>query len=195
MSYQSLPDLARGLVGATAGDVDGNMRSAERAAEVRDVSFYFAKVEALLTVRQIHWHRAGVDIIKRDPPEDILGTIPKHDNGGVFGFVDNFSVATQEATRRQCNDTIAAVPSRKNILQGLRCHEAEIVRRQVTVSKALNRYSKETLGLDNQIEESKFEKSCQPCAHSGLADAADASEEDAHVAPFDESLPILVNHR
>src|SRR6266852_6242717 len=62
--YQSLPNLARRFVGATAGDVDAHMRSAEGAAEVRDVSFYFAKVEALLTIRKIHWHRAGVDIIK-----------------------------------------------------------------------------------------------------------------------------------
>jgi hypothetical protein len=69
------------------------------------------------------------------------------------------------------------------------------VRGQVTVSKALNRHFEETLGLDIQIEESKFEKSRQPRAYRGLADAADTSEEDAHVAPFDESLAILVNHR
>ncbi|HET9534917.1 MAG TPA: hypothetical protein VFP43_06190, partial [Mesorhizobium sp.] len=33
------------------------------------------------------------------------------------------------------------------------------MRAQVTVSKALNRHSEETLGLDIQIEESKFEES------------------------------------
>jgi hypothetical protein len=69
------------------------------------------------------------------------------------------------------------------------------MRGQVAVSKALNRHSEESLGLDIQIEEPKFEKSRQPRAYRGLADAADASEEDAHVAPFDESLLILVNHR
>jgi hypothetical protein len=52
----------------------------------------------------------------------------------------------------------------------------------VTVSKALNRHSEETLGLNIQIEESIFEKSRQPRAYRGLAEAADASEEDAHVA-------------
>src|SRR6266436_9783865 len=127
---QSVPNLARRLVGATGGDVDGYMRPEAGAAEVRDVSSYFAKVEALLTIRQTHWHPAGVDIIKRDPPEDILGSIPKHDNGGVSCLVDNFPVATQQAARRQRNDAIAAVLSRENILQGLRRHEAEIVRRQ-----------------------------------------------------------------
>jgi len=50
------------------------------------------------------------------------------------------------------------------------------MRGQVTVSKALNRHSEETLGLDIQIEESKFEKSRQPCTYRSLADAADAGE-------------------
>ena len=65
------------------------------------------------------------------------------------------------------------------------------MRAQVSVSKALNRHSEETLGLDIQIEESKLEKSGQPRAYRRLADTADASEEDAHVAPFNESLPIF----
>jgi hypothetical protein len=160
------------------------MRSAEGAAEVRDVSFYFAKVEALLTIRQIHWHQAGVDIIKRDPPEDILRNILKHDNGGVSRLVDNFPIATQQATRRQRNDAIAAVLSRENILQGLRCHEAEIVRRQVTVSKTLDRRSEETLGFSIQVEKAIFKETSQLRAYSGLADTADASEEYAHVATF-----------
>jgi len=76
------------------------------------------------------------------------------------------------------------------MFQGLRPREAEIVRRQMMVSKALNRHSEETLGLDIQIEESKLEKSRQPCAYRRLADTADAREEDAHVAPFNQSLPI-----
>ena len=50
------------------------------------------------------------------------------------------------------------------------------MRGQVTVSKALNRHFEETLGLDIQIEESKFEKSRQPCTYRSLADAADAGE-------------------
>jgi hypothetical protein len=45
---QCVPDLARRLVGATAGDVNGHMRSAEGGAEVGDVPFYFPDVEALL---------------------------------------------------------------------------------------------------------------------------------------------------
>src|SRR6266704_2004212 len=54
---QCVPDLARRLVGATAGDVNGHMRSAEGTAEVGDVPLYFPKVEALLTIRQILLHR------------------------------------------------------------------------------------------------------------------------------------------
>jgi hypothetical protein len=47
----------------------------------------------------------------------------------------------------------------------------------------------------SQYPNRKCDKFRQPCAYRGLADAADAGEEDSHVAPFDESLPILVNHR
>src|ERR1700730_11768811 len=72
------------------------------------------------------------------------------------------------------------------MLEGLRPCEAKTMRGQVAVSKALNRHSEETLDLDIQIEERKSEESRHPCAYGGLADAADASEEDAHVAPFDE---------
>src|SRR5258707_11478379 len=108
-----------------------------------------------------HWHPAGVDIIKRDPPEDILGSTPKHDNGRVSCLVDNFPVATQQAARRQRNDAIAAVLSRENILQGLRRHEAEIVRRQVTVSKTLDRRSEETLDFNIQVEKPIFKEASQ----------------------------------
>jgi len=76
------------------------------------------------------------------------------------------------------------------MFQGLRPREAKTMRAQVTVSKALDRHSEETLGLDIQIEESNLEKSSQSRAYRRLADTADASEEDAHVAPFNESLPI-----
>ena len=61
------------------------------------------------------------------------------------------------------------------------------MRGQVTISKALNRHSEETLELAIQIEEPKSEESRHPCAYGGLADAADASEEDAHVAPFERA--------
>ena len=63
------------------------------------------------------------------------------------------------------------------------------MRRQVSVSQLLNRHSIKALRLDIQIEEANSEKFRQPCANCGLADAADADEEDAHVAPFGESLP------
>jgi len=69
------------------------------------------------------------------------------------------------------------------MFQGLRPREVKPVRAQGTVSKALNRHSEETLGLDIQIDEPKFEKSRQPRAYCPLADTADASKEDAHVAP------------
>lgn len=188
--HQSVPNLARRLVGATAGDVDRHIRSAEGAAEVRDVSFNLAKVASLLTIRQIHWHRAGVDIVKRDPVEDILRNILKHDNGGVSRLVDNFPVAAQQATRRERDDTIAAVLSRENMLQGSRCHEAEIVRCQVTVSKTLDRRSEETLDFNIQVEKPILKQASQLLAYSGLADAADASEKYTHVATFDESCAI-----
>ena len=188
--HQRVPNFARRFVEATAGDVDGQIRSAERAAEVRDVSFYLAKVEALLTIRQIHWHRAGVDIVKRDPVEDILRNIPKHDNDGVSRLVNNFPVGAQQSTRRERDDTIAAVFSRENMLQGLRCHDPEIVRRKVTVSKTLDRRFEETLGFNIQVEKPIFKQASQLLAYSGLADAADASEKYSHVATFDEACAI-----
>src|SRR5436853_2235940 len=45
-SCQCIPDLARRLLGATAGDVNGHMGSAEGTAEVGDVPLYSPKVEA-----------------------------------------------------------------------------------------------------------------------------------------------------
>src|SRR5262249_26849167 len=100
----------------------------------------------------------------------------------------------QQPAWRQRNHTMTAVLARENVLQGLRHCEAKTMRRQVSVSQALNRHSIETLRLDIQIEEANSEKFRQPCANRGLADAADAGEEDAHVAPFGESVPILVSH-
>jgi hypothetical protein len=76
------------------------------------------------------------------------------------------------------------------MFQGLRPRKAEIVRRQMMVSKALNRHSEEALGLDIQIEKPKFEKPRELCAYRGFADAADAGEKYAHVAPTSESCPI-----
>jgi hypothetical protein len=77
------------------------------------------------------------------------------------------------------------------MFQGLRRREAEILRRQMMVSKALNRHSEETLGLDIQIEKPKFEKPRELCAYRGFADAADASDKYAHVSSTGESCPIL----
>ena len=92
---QCVLDLARRLVGATAGDVSEHVRSAKGAAEVGNVSFYFPEVEVLLMIRQILMHRAGVDVVKRDPLENILRHVPKHDYSGVSRLVDNFPVAAQ----------------------------------------------------------------------------------------------------
>ena len=116
---QRVLDPARRPVGVTAGDVKRHVRSAKGAAEVGDIPLYFPAVEVLLTIRQIPLHRAGVDIVKRDPLENILRRISKHDNGGVPRFVDNLPVATEEPTRRQRNDAIAAVLPRKYVFQGL----------------------------------------------------------------------------
>jgi hypothetical protein len=74
------------------------------------------------------------------------------------------------------------------MFQGLRLRAAEIVRREMMVLKALNRHSEETLGLNIQIEKTKFEKPRELCAYRGFADAADASEKYAHVAPPSEKL-------
>ena len=95
------------------------MRSAEGTVEVGDITLYFLQVEAPLTIRQMLLQRAGVDVVKRDPLENILRRISKHDNGGVPRFVDNLPVATEEPTRRQRNDAIAAVLPRKYVFQGL----------------------------------------------------------------------------
>ena len=59
------------------------------------------------------------------------------------------------------------------------------MRRQVSVSKTLDRLSKETLGFNIQVEKPIFKEAGQSRAYSGLADTADASEEYAHVAAFD----------
>ena len=91
----------------------------------------------------------------------IFSGIPKHDNGGVSCLVDNFPIATQQATRRQRNDAIATVLSRENIPQGMRRHEPEIVRRQVTVSKTLDRRSEETLDFNIQVEKPIFKEASQ----------------------------------
>jgi hypothetical protein len=76
------------------------------------------------------------------------------------------------------------------MLQGSRCHEAEIVRCQVTVSKTLDRRSEETLGFNIQVEKPIFKQASQLRAYSGLADAADASEKYTHVATSHESCAI-----
>jgi hypothetical protein len=74
--------------------------------------------------------------------------------------------------------------------QGLRSCEAETVRGQETALQPLKRHSEETLGLGVQIEKSKFEQAGELFAYRALANAADTSEEYAHVAPMDESCAI-----
>jgi hypothetical protein len=76
------------------------------------------------------------------------------------------------------------------VLQGLRRRAAEIVRRQVTASKTFDRCFEETLGFNVQVEKPIFKETSEFCAYCGLADTADASEEYAHVATFDESCAI-----
>ena len=44
--------------------------------------------------RQILLHRAGLDVVKSDSPENILRCIPKYDRGGVSRFADNFPEGT-----------------------------------------------------------------------------------------------------
>jgi hypothetical protein len=69
----------------------------------------------------------------------------------------------------------------RDVFQGLRRREAEIVRRQVTVSKTFDRHSEETLGFSIQVEKPIFKEASQLYPYSGLADTANASEEYAHV--------------
>jgi hypothetical protein len=64
------------------------------------------------------------------------------------------------------------------------------LRRQVTVSKALNRRLEETLGFDIQVEKTTFKETSQLCPYGGLANTADASEEYAHAAMLDECRAI-----
>ena len=95
------------------------MRPAVGTVEVGDITLYFPQVEAPLSIRQTLMQRAGVDIVKRDPPENILRRISQHENGGVPHSVDNLPVATQQPARRQRNNAIGAVLPRKYAFQGL----------------------------------------------------------------------------
>jgi hypothetical protein len=149
---QCVLDLARRLVGATSGDVNGHVRSAKGAAEVGDVPHYFPKEEALFTIRQTLLNRARIDVVKGDPLENVLGRIPKHDNGGASRLADNFPVVTQQPARRPRNDAIVAVLPSENLLQGLRRRAAEIARRQVTALKTFDRCFEETLDFDVQVK-------------------------------------------
>ena len=92
---QNAPNPARRVVETTAGDVNGYIRSAEGAIEVSDVSLDFSKIVALFMFCQIFLHRAGLDVVKSDSPENIHRRIPKHDRGGVSRFADNFPEGTQ----------------------------------------------------------------------------------------------------
>ena len=81
--------------------------------------FYFSKVKALLSIRQTSLYRARLDVVERDPLEDILGRILEHDNCGVLHLVDNRPVATHHPARWQRDDTIAAILPREEMFQGL----------------------------------------------------------------------------
>ncbi len=65
--------------------------------------------------------------------------------------------------------------------------------RQVAVSKTLDRCSEETLYFNIQVEKSIIEEVSQFGAYSGLAYAADTSEEYAHVAILDGAMPFWSN--
>jgi hypothetical protein len=72
----------------------------------------------------------------------------------------------------------------------LRCRKAEIVRRQVTASKTLDRRSEETFDFNIQVEKPIFKEAGQSRTYGGLADTTDASKEYSHVATLDESSAI-----
>jgi hypothetical protein len=64
------------------------------------------------------------------------------------------------------------------------------VRRQVTVSKALDRRLEETLGFNIQVAKTTVKEASQLCPYGGLANTADASEEYTPAAMLDESCAI-----
>lgn len=68
---------------------------------------------------------------------------------------------------------------------GAKRHATEIVRRQVTVPKALDRRAEKTLDFSIQVEKTDIQKAGQLCAKSGLADTTYASKEYPHLATFD----------
>ena len=84
----------------------------------------------------------------------------------------------------------ASVRMRNSSARAATTSLARRMRRQVSVSKTLDRRSKETLGFNIQVEKPIFKEAGQSRAYSGLADTADASEEYAHVAAFDKSRAI-----
>jgi hypothetical protein len=64
------------------------------------------------------------------------------------------------------------------------------VRRQVTISKALDRRLEETLGFNIQVAKTTVKEASQLSPYGGLANTADASEEYTHAAMLDESCAI-----
>src|SRR5205807_3681533 len=101
LSRQCIFHFATRLVRATAGDIQRYVRSLERAAKVGDVASYLSKIEALFTTCQGPCHEARVDIVERDPPEDVFWRVPEEDNGGRLRGLDDFPVAADQSARRQ----------------------------------------------------------------------------------------------
>jgi hypothetical protein len=160
------------------------MRSAEGTAKVGDVPLDFPKVEARLMIRHILLHKARIDVVKRNPLEDILRRIPKHNNSGISYSFDHFPVGPQQPTWRQRDDAIEDILASENGLQGLRRCEAEIVQGQIPALKSLDRRSEKTFDFSVEVEKPIFKKTGKMCTYRGLADAADAADEYTHVLPF-----------
>ena len=179
-------DFAQRLVWPTAGDIHRYVGSLERAAKVRDIPVYFSKIETRLAICQTPSYGLRVDVVKRDPLDDVFRPILEQDNGGILRLANNLPVPTHQTARRQGDNTIAAVSPSENMFQGLCGCEAKFVSRQATLSKALDRRVEETLNFNVQVEERTGEEFSQFSAYGALADAADTSEKYAHIATLRE---------
>src|SRR5207237_2478986 len=65
---------------------------------------------------------------------------------------------------------------------------AEAPHRQEATLESLDRRSKKPLDLEIQVMKWTIEEAGQPLTDRGLADTADAGEEDPHVLAFDDGL-------
>src|SRR6266480_4333095 len=101
--------LRNDLVWPTAGDIHRYVGSLERAAKVPDVLFYFSKIETRLAICQTPSYGSRVDVVKRDPLDDVFRLILEQDNGGILRLANNLPVPTHQTARREGDNTIAAV--------------------------------------------------------------------------------------